>query len=163
MHVTGPNGDRVIAFEDFHRLPGDRPEIDTTLADDEVITSVDLPAQAFTTHYTYLKLRDRASYAFALVSVAAALDLDGTTIRQARLALGGVAHKPWRDSNVEAFLKGRPAVETTFADAADALLRHARGYADNAFKLDLARRAIVRALGQAAAGTPQVQANKRIQ
>jgi xanthine dehydrogenase YagS FAD-binding subunit len=163
VHVTGVNGDRVIPFEAFHRLPGDKPEIDTTLKDDEIITSVDLPSKTFMDHYTYLKLRDRASYAFALVSVAVALDLDGPAVTQARLALGGVAHKPWRDTNAEAFMKGQTAGERLFRDVADAVLRHAKGYGHNAFKIELARKAIVRALSQAAAGTPQLQANKRIQ
>lgn len=163
VQVTGPGGDRVIPFHEFHRLPGDTPEIDTTLRDDEIITSVDLPARSFTENHTYLKLRDRASYAFALVSVAVGLDLDGPMIKHARLALGGVAHKPWRDMNVEAFLVGKGANEATFKDAADALLRHAEGHEHNAFKIELARRAIVRALSQAAAGRPQVKSNKRIQ
>src|SRR6185437_1092162 len=94
VRVTGPTGERVIAFADFHRLPGDRPEQDNTLAHDEIITAIDLPPQGFAAHYSYLKIRDRLSYAFALISVAAALELDGDTIKEARLALGGVAHKP---------------------------------------------------------------------
>ena len=163
VRVRGPAGERAIPMAEFHRLPGDRPEIDTTLGDDELITGVDLPqADAFATHYTYLKLRDRLSYAFALVSVACALAIDGGTIRTARLALGGVAHKPWRDPEVERSLEGRPATQASFEDAASALLASARGYRDNAFKIELARRAIVRALSQAAAGTPQVQTDKRV-
>jgi xanthine dehydrogenase YagS FAD-binding subunit len=162
VRVTGPSGEREIAFADFHRLPGDTPEIDTNLADDELITSVDLPPEGFSSNYSYLKLRDRLSYAFALVSVAAALKLDGETVREARLALGGVAHKPWRDTAVEASLAGKPATRATFEAAAASLLADARGFAGNAFKIELARRAIIRALSQAAAGTPQVQSDKRV-
>jgi xanthine dehydrogenase YagS FAD-binding subunit len=162
VHVAGPKGERAIAFADFHRLPGDEPQRDTNLAPDEIVTAVELPARGFATNYTYLKVRDRLSYAFALVSVAAALELDGGAIREARLGLGGVAHKPWRDATAEAALRGRPAGEATFAQAADAALSGAKGYPHNAFKIDLARRAIVRALTQAANGTPQSQANKKI-
>jgi xanthine dehydrogenase YagS FAD-binding subunit len=164
IRVTGPAGERTIPFADFHRLPGDAPEIDTNLRRDEIVTAVDLPAeaQAFRTNYTYLKLRDRLSYAFALVSVAVGLAMDGDRIGRARFALGGVAHKPWRDPEAEAMLEGRPASRETFAAAADHVLRNARGYAHNAFKIGLARRAIARALAQAAAGTPQSQVDKRI-
>jgi xanthine dehydrogenase YagS FAD-binding subunit len=162
VHVAGPGGERVIAFADFHRLPGDAPERDTTLRADEIITAVELPARGFASHYSYLKIRDRLSYAFALVSVAAALDLERDTIKEARLALGGVAHKPWRDVAVEAAMRGEPANRATFAGAADAILRDARGFEHNAFKIELARRAIVRALSQAAAGTPQSQSVKKI-
>jgi xanthine dehydrogenase YagS FAD-binding subunit len=162
VHVSGLNGERSIAFGDFHRLPGTTPERDNNLAADEIITAVTLPANGFATNYTYLKIRDRLSYAFALVSVATALELDGDTIKDARLALGSIAHKPWRDPNVEALLRGQSATRETFAQAADALLRDAKGYAHNTFKIDLARRAIVRALTQAARGTPQSQSNKKI-
>jgi xanthine dehydrogenase YagS FAD-binding subunit len=162
VHVTGPAGDRAIAFRDFHRLPGDAPERDTNLRADELITAVELPAKGFADHYTYLKLRDRLSYAFALVSVAAALEVDGGAIADARLALGGVAHKPWRDPEAEAALRGKPAETATFRQAADVLLRDAKGHPHNAFKIELARRAIVRALTQAARGTPQSQVDKRI-
>jgi len=93
VHVTGEGGDRTIPFAEFHRLPGDTPHIDTNLSSDEIITSIDLPAKGFADHYAYLKVRDRTSYAFALVSVAAALEMDGETITETRLALGGVAHK----------------------------------------------------------------------
>ena len=163
VHVAGPDGERAIPMSDFHRLPGDRPEIDTTLRRGEIITAVELPAADFSRNYTYLKLRDRLSYAFALVSVAVALRMDGDIIAEARLALGGVAHKPWRDPEAEAMLRGQAAVADRFAAVADHILRDAKGYEDNAFKIDLARRAIVRALSQAAAGTPQSQADKRIQ
>jgi xanthine dehydrogenase YagS FAD-binding subunit len=160
--ATGPGGERSIAFADFHRLPDDRPEIDTNLHPDEIITAVALPAKGFAKNYSYLKIRDRLSYAFALVSVAAALEIAGGTIAEARLALGGVAHKPWRDSAAEDALNGAPATRESFARAADILLRAARGFGHNDFKIELARRAIVRALAQAAAGTPQSQADKRI-
>jgi xanthine dehydrogenase YagS FAD-binding subunit len=160
--VTGPGGERSIPFAEFHRLPGDRPEIDTNLRADEIITAVELPAKGFAKNYSYLKIRDRLSYAFALVSVAAALEIAGGTIAEARLALGGVAHKPWRNRAAEDALNGAPAARESFAGAADILLREARGFGHNDFKIELARRAIVRALTQAAAGTPQSQADKRI-
>jgi xanthine dehydrogenase YagS FAD-binding subunit len=162
VHVVGPEGERAIAFSDFHRLPGDTPQRDTNLRSNEIVTAVELPAQGFAAHYTYLKIRDRLSYAFALVSVAAALELEGDTIKEARLALGGVAHKPWRDTTAEATLRGQAANPAVFSRAADLLLRDARGYAHNTFKIDLAHRAIVRALTQAARGTPQSQSSKKI-
>ena len=162
VHVASGSGDRVIAFTDFHRLPGDTPERDTNLGADEIVTAVELPARGFATNYSYLKIRDRLSYAFALVAVAAALELDGDMIKEARLALGGVAHKPWRDVSAEEALRGEPANRATFTRAADAILRDARGFEHNAFKIELARRAIVRALSQAAAGTPQSQSVKKI-
>jgi xanthine dehydrogenase YagS FAD-binding subunit len=163
VHVTGPNGERAIPLSDFHRLPGDRPEIDTTLLHGEIITAVELPPADFSRNYTYLKLRDRLSYAFALVSVAVALRMEGDTIAEARLALGGVAHKPWRDPEAEAMLRGQAASADRFAAVAEHILKDARGYEDNVFKIDLAKRAIIRALSQAAAGTPQSQIDKRIQ
>jgi xanthine dehydrogenase YagS FAD-binding subunit len=163
VHVTGPKGARAIAFAEFHRLPGDTPQIDTNLGPHEIITAIELPVSRFTTHYSYLKIRDRLSYAFALVSIAAALELEGDRIKDARLALGGVAHKPWRDGAAEAALRGQPANEASFARAADLLLREARPHKHNAFKVDLARRGIIRALTQAARGTPQSQSNKHIQ
>jgi len=162
VHVAGPSGARVIAFADFHRLPENTPERDTNLQPNEIVTAVELPAQGFAANYTYLKIRDRLSYAFALVAVAAALELEGDTIKQARLALGGVAHKPRRDPSAEAALRGQTADRSAFNRAADVLLCDAKGFEHNAFKIDLARRAIVRALSQAAAGTPQVQSNKKI-
>jgi xanthine dehydrogenase YagS FAD-binding subunit len=162
VHATGPAGARTIAFADFHRLPGETPQRDTNLEPSEIVTAVELPARGFSENYTYLKIRDRLSYAFALVSVAAALELEGHTIREARLALGGVAHKPWRDSSAEAALRRQAANRSNFTRAADHLLRDAKGFEHNAFKIDLARRAIVRALTQAAAGTPQSQSNKKI-
>ena len=127
VHVAGPAGARVIAFADFHRLPGDTPQRDTNLQPNEIVTAVELPAQGFAANYTYLKIRDRLSYAFALVSVAAALELEEGRIKEARLALGGVAHKPWRDPAAEAALRGQAADQATFARAADLLLRDAKG------------------------------------
>jgi xanthine dehydrogenase YagS FAD-binding subunit len=162
VHVAGPKGERQIAFADFHRLPGDTPQIDTNLQPNEIIVAIELPARGFAANYSYLKIRDRLSYAFALVSVAVGLEMDGRTIRQARFALGGVAHKPWRDSAAEAALNGQAASPETFRRAADVLLRDAKGFAHNTFKIELARRATVRALTQAANGTPQSQSNKKI-
>ena len=162
VRVAGPTGERTIAFAEFHRLPGSTPECDNNLSRDEIVTAVELPAKGFATNYSYLKIRDRLSYAFALVSVAAALELDGPTIKEARLALGGVAHKPWRDPAAEAALRGHGADEGAFVRAAELLLRDARGYGHNSFKIGLARRAIVRALTQAARGTPQSQSDKKI-
>jgi xanthine dehydrogenase YagS FAD-binding subunit len=162
VRVTGPAGERAIAFNDFHRLPGSTPQIDTNLHPNEIVTAVELPAQSFAKNYSYLKIRDRLSYAFALVSIAAALDLQGDTIRQARLALGGVAHKPWRDTAAAEALRGQRADQASFARAADLLLRDARGHEHNAFKIELARRGIVRTLTQAAQATPQSQSDKKI-
>jgi xanthine dehydrogenase YagS FAD-binding subunit len=162
VRVAGPSGERAIAFADFHRLPGDTPQRDSNLEPDEIITAIELPARGFAANYSYLKIRDRLSYAFALVSVAAALELDGDSIKEARLALGGVAHKPWRDPGAEAALRGKPADQATFEQAAGLLLRDAKGFGHNDFKIDLARRAIVRTLTQAARGTPQSQSDKKI-
>jgi xanthine dehydrogenase YagS FAD-binding subunit len=162
VHVTGPSGGREIAVTDFHRLPGDTPQIDNNLRRDEIITAIELPPQGFAANHSYLKVRDRLSYAFALVSVAAALDLDGGRIKEARLAVGGVAHKPWRNTAAEAVLRGKTADREAFAAAADVILRDAKGYGHNDFKIGLARRAIVRTLTQAASGTPQSQSDKRI-
>lgn len=164
VSVVGPDGPRDIPFADYHRLPGDEPQRDNTLAPAEIVTAVVLPkaVAAHAARHSYLKLRDRLSYAFALVSVAAALEIDGGIVVSARIALGGVAHKPWRRPEAETALAGRPADEASFAAAADLLLAGARGHEHNAFKIDLARRAVVRALAQAAAATPQSQADKRI-
>ncbi len=163
VHVAGPNGSREISLADFHRLPGVTPHVETNLRRDEIIVAVEVPAEGFAANYTYLKIRDRLSYAFALVSVAAALELDGGKIRQVRLALGGVAHKPWRDVSAETALEGLAPNRAAFDRAADIVLRDAKGLEHNAFKIDLARRAIVRALTQAAAKRPQSQSNKIIQ
>jgi xanthine dehydrogenase YagS FAD-binding subunit len=162
VHVESAAGPRTIPFEAFHRLPGDTPERDTTLEPGELVTAVELPAERFDTHYTYLKLRDRQSYAFALVSVAAAMRLEDGVMRDVRLALGGVAHKPWRDREAEASLEGQAPERARFAEAAEAILADAQGQGANDFKIELARRAIVRALDQAARGTPQGVADKRI-
>jgi xanthine dehydrogenase YagS FAD-binding subunit len=162
IHVAGPAGARAIAFADFHRLPENTPQRDTNLQSHEIVVAVELPARGFAANYTYLKIRDRLSYAFALVSVAAAMEIEGGTIKDARLALGGVAHKPWRDASAEAALAGQSADASTFTRVANIVLRDAKGFEHNAFKIDLARRAIVRALTQAAAGTPQVQSDKKI-
>ncbi len=163
MQVSGPEGDRSIPFAEFHRLPGNEPQKDTTLKPGEIVVAVDLPAHGFARNFTYLKLRDRLSYAFALVSVAAALDLDGDTIKTARLALGGVAHKPWRNTKAEAELAGKPATRETFETVAAMVVAEAKPQSENGFKIELARRAIVRGLEQAAAGTPQSLSDKRIQ
>jgi xanthine dehydrogenase YagS FAD-binding subunit len=153
VHVKGPKGDRAIPFGEFHRLPGDHPEKDNTLERTDLITAVSLPASAvaFKNHINYLKVRDRSSYAFALVSVAVGLDMDGSTIREARLAMGGVAHKPWRLHGAEAFLKGKPANATTFRQAAEMAMQGAKAYQYNKFKLTLAPNAIVQALQTASA------------
>jgi xanthine dehydrogenase YagS FAD-binding subunit len=150
VRVAGPTGERAISFAEFHRLPGDTPNIDTNLRADEIITGVDLPAERFAEHHSYLKVRDRASYAFALVSVAAGLKMDGDTITEARLALGGVAHKPWRDPKAEALLHGQSATREHFEEAAEAMLQDAKDYGHNSFKIELAKLAIVRTLSQAA-------------
>jgi xanthine dehydrogenase YagS FAD-binding subunit len=162
VHVVGPAGARTIAFPDFHRLPGNTPQRDTNLEPNEIITAIELPPKGFGANYSYLKIRDRLSYAFALVSVAAALELDGDTIREARLALGGVAHKPWRVTAAETAMRGQRADAGAFAQAADLMLQGAKGYGHNSFKIGLARRAIVRTLSQAARGTPQSQSVKKI-
>jgi xanthine dehydrogenase YagS FAD-binding subunit len=152
VRVSGPAGERTIAFADFHRLPGDRPDVDTTLKPGELITAVDLPPSLFSANSHYLKVRDRASYAFALVSVAAALQMDGDRVRTARIALGGVAHKPWRASAAEQMLNDRPLTQANLHEAATAALRDARAQRDNGYKVQLAQRAIVRAVNQAAGG-----------
>src|SRR6266513_1217106 len=152
VRVRGPKGEREIPFADFHRLPGNTPERDTNLGLDELIIAVDLPAIPFAVRSHYLKVRDRASYAFALVSVAAALDLDSSKkIKAARVALGGVAHKPWRANAAEKKLTGQEANENTFRAAAEAELAPAKSYKYNSFKIELAKRAIVRALSNVAA------------
>jgi len=150
VNVSGPNGERSIPFLEFHRLPGDTPHLDTNLGADEIITSIDLPAKGFAEYNTYLKLRDRTSYAFALVSVAAALAIEGDIIKEARIALGGVAHKPWRKPEAEATLVGKEATPENFKLFARELVAGAKGFGHNDFKIELAHRAIVRALLQAA-------------
>jgi xanthine dehydrogenase YagS FAD-binding subunit len=149
--VSGPKGDRRIAFADFHRLPGNTPEQDSNLAAGELITAVDVPDGPFTKHVSYYKVRERASYAFALVSAAAALDLDGNTIKAARLAMGGVAHKPWRLTAAEQVLVGKPATEATFRQAAEVAMQGAKAFKHNAYKLKLAPNTLIQALKTAAA------------
>ncbi|HEA23086.1 hypothetical protein LCGC14_0630860 [marine sediment metagenome] len=149
VNVQGTDGERTIPILDFHRLPGDTPEMDTNLKSDEIITSIDLPEKGFHTNYAYVKVRDRPSYAFALVSVAAALDLNGDTINDVRVALGGVAHKPWRKPESEESFKGKPATEENFGKLADHILEGATGFGTNDFKIKLARKTIVRALREA--------------
>jgi xanthine dehydrogenase YagS FAD-binding subunit len=146
VRVQGPAGERVIPLTEFHRLPGEEPQRDTVLEHGELITAVDLPPLPFAARSLYRKVRDRASYAFALVSVAAALDVDGGRVRDVRIALGGVAHKPWRATLAENALRGASADEQTFRRAIDAELAGARPLRENAFKVPLARNVVVRAL-----------------
>ncbi len=146
INVQGPEGERRIPIEELHRLPGDEPQRDTTLQHGELITSVDLPPVEFFSNSKYRKVRERASYAFALVSVAAALDIEDGMVRDARIALGGVAHKPWRATKAEEALRGEPASEANFLAAADIELEDAEPLRDNAFKVPLARNVITRTL-----------------
>ncbi|AMM51329.1 FAD-binding molybdopterin dehydrogenase [Rufibacter sp. DG15C] len=148
--VSGPKGDRKIPFVDFHRLPGDTPHIDTNLLKGELITEVQIPENPYTKNVHYLKVRDRNSYAFALVSAAVALELNGSTIKSARLAMGGVAHKPWRLTEAEQFLAGKPATEATFKQAAEVAMRGAKAFEHNKFKLELGPNTLVQALKNAA-------------
>ena len=152
VEVEGVRGKREIPLIDFHRLPGDTPHRDTNLEPGELITSVMLPPLPMAKSGVYLKLRDRASYSFALISVAAALEVDGGQITQARLAMGGVAHKPWRLQEVEQFLVGKPVVRDTFQEAGEIALRDARPLTYNAFKIEMSKRAIRRALAVSARG-----------
>ena len=152
VHVLGPKGKRSIPVREFHRLPGTNPALDTNLHPDELITAVELPVSKFAKNSYYLKARDRQSYAFALVSVAAGLEVEGGTIRSAGLALGGVAHKPWHSPAAEKALVGQPANAETFGKAAALALEGAKGYEHNTFKIELAKQCIVRALTLAAQG-----------
>lgn len=158
VEVEGPDGAREIALEALHPLPGDTPERQSALSPGELIVAIRLPAEAVVVarHARYLKVRERTSFAFAVVSAAAALELDGGVIRTARLALGGVAAKPWRARNAEAALTGAPASPETFAHAAGLALVEARPSGENAFKIELARRLVGRTLQQALEGTPEV-------
>ena len=149
IHVQGTNGKRAIPMADFHRLPGDAPQRDTNLAPGELIVAVELPRNGFAAHSHYLKVRDRASYEFALVSVAAALRMEGDTVREARIALGGVAHKPWRALEAEKLLVGGRLDSQTLKRVGDACVEGARPLAKNAFKVELARRSVARALAVA--------------
>jgi xanthine dehydrogenase YagS FAD-binding subunit len=146
VHLKGPEGARTIKLTDLHRLPGDTPERETELKAGELITAIELPPMPFAVNTTYRKVRDRSSYAFALVSLAAALEVENGTVKNVRLALGGVALKPWRASKAEASLWGAPATEESFRRAADAELESAVGLRDNSFKIELARRVMVHAL-----------------
>ncbi len=162
VQVTGASGRRTIAIADYHRLPGDEPWLDNTLERGDLVTAIELPAEDFSANYTYLKLRDRQSYAFALVSVAVVMRLERGRISEARIALGGVAHKPWRVTAAEQTLVGRSPSTEAFEEVANSLIAGAVGQGGNDFKIELARRAVVRACHQAAAGTPQSQTNKDI-
>ena len=148
--VHGPKGERTIRFAEFHRLPGKTPQMDTNLRADELIVAIDLPKSPYAEHSHYLKVRDRASYAFALVSAAAALEMDGGTIKSARLALGGVAHKPWRSEEAERALVGKPATAENYRAAAKLAVAGAKTYQYNAFKVPMAQEAIARAFTIAA-------------
>ena len=148
VHVEGPRGPRTIPFDAFHRLPGDTPHIETDLHADELITSVEIPPLDFAKHSLYRKVRDRASYAFALVSVAAALAVERGVITHVRIALGGVAHKPWRAFEAEQVLVGAPATSETYSQAAKAELAGARGFGHNDFKIELAKRTMVSVLSE---------------
>ena len=151
VRIRGAQGrERTIPVTDFHRLPGDTPERDNNLQHGELITAIELPPSNFAKNSYYLKVRDRASYAFALVAVAAALDLNGGRIKQARVVLGSVAHKPWRSLEAEAALAGQPASEETFRRVAEQALKGAKPLAHNAYKVELGKRAVVRALMRAA-------------
>lgn len=149
VHLESVHGSRTLDINELHRLPGDTPQVETSLAPGELITAVEIPACSFAKRSIYRKVRDRASYAFALVSVAAAIDVgDGDSIREVRLALGGVAHKPWRARKAEEVLRGAPAIESSFVAAADAELQDARGLRHNTFKIELTRRVMVACLGE---------------
>ena len=146
VHLVGPKGERKVAFADFHLLPGSTPEKETVIQPGELITHVSLPASRFAAHSRYVKVRDRAAYAFALTSAAVALELDGKTVKDARVALGGVGTKPWRSREAEKALIGKPADEVRFKAAAAAALKGAKPRTHNAFKVELAQRTLVRAL-----------------
>ncbi|WDF77927.1 xanthine dehydrogenase family protein subunit M [Mucilaginibacter sp. KACC 22773] len=148
--IAGKKGERRLPFTEFHRLPGDHPELDNRLAKDELIVGVEIPDNNFAKNSYYLKIRDRQSYAFALVSVAAALEIDNGLIKNARLAMGGVAHKPWRLFDAEKSLVGKPATEESFANAARLAMQGAIGHGGNSFKLKLAPATITEALKHAA-------------
>lgn len=153
IKIMQPDGkERILAIADFHRLPGDHPEIDNNLGHGELITAIEIPPNNFAAHSAYLKVRDRNSYAFALVSVAAGLELDGNRITNAHIAMGGVAHKPWQAKEAEAFLKGKQATDANFRLAADAAMRDAKGFEHNQFKVEMGKRTLVNALNLALKG-----------
>lgn len=149
VHTESAEGKRIIPFHEFHRLPGDTPEKDNNLLEGEIITGIELPPNNFKKNYSYLKIRDRHSYAFALVSVAAGLEIEDGLIRNATIALGGVAHKPWRIPSAEKLLVGKTAKRKNFELAAEELLAGAVGFEHNTFKIELAKKAIVRNLEMA--------------
>ncbi len=149
VHITGPKGSRKTAFTDFHRLPGETPDLDNNLQKDELITGIHIPAQTFNKNH-YLKIRDRASYAFALVSVAVALETSGAFIKKARLAMGGVAHKPWRLFKTEEWLTGKLVSKENFDTAATMAMEGAAVYGHNDFKIKMGKAAVTEALQQAA-------------
>jgi xanthine dehydrogenase YagS FAD-binding subunit len=155
IEVEGPKGQRTIAFAEFHRLPGSNPALDTTLKPDELIVAVSLPPARFAKNAFYLKIRDRNSYAFALISVAAGLELEDGQIKSAGLALGGVALKPWRDTDAEKALIGKTVGPEAFQQSAEILLHGAKGYEHNTFKIEMAKRGVVRALTLASRGTTE--------
>lgn len=146
VHTKGPKGERAIPFADFHREPGDRPEVENALEHGELIVAVSLPKSPYAKHAHYLKVRERAQYAFALVSVAAALDMDGKTVKSARLALGGVGAKPWRARSAEALLAGKTLDKAALAAIGEEAMKGAKTTKKNAFKVELAKRTIARAL-----------------
>jgi xanthine dehydrogenase YagS FAD-binding subunit len=150
VHLRSVKGERAVPLVDFHRLPGNRPDLETELEAGELITAVELPVLPAAANSTYRKVRDRASYAFALVSVAAVLELDGGTVSHVRLALGGVAHKPWRAMKAEQALKGRPATPDAFRAAIELELADAAPLRGNAFKVELAKRTVVAVLEELA-------------
>ena len=146
IHVQGVKGPRIIPFGDFHLLPGQTPHLEHNLRSDELITYVEIPSMPYATRSHYLKVRDRASYEFALASAAVILDIQNGRIRHAHVALGGVGTKPWRAILAEKVLTGAAANEQTYRTAAEAVLSQANGYKDNSFKIELAKRTLVRAL-----------------
>lgn len=152
VHVEQPNGEsRVIPFTQFHRLPGEEPEKDSVLKTGELITGIELPQAEFSDHYYYFKVRERSSYAFALVSAAVGLKMEGKTIIKAGLALGKVAHKPWKLEQVEDFLKGKEATQANFEAAANLAFKDARPLSKNEYKIELGKKTLVQALTRAAA------------
>jgi xanthine dehydrogenase YagS FAD-binding subunit len=155
VEVEGPKGKRTIPFAEFHKLPGSTPWVETTLRPDELIVAVTLPPAKFAKNAYYLKVRDRNSYAFALIAVAAGLEMNGVNVRSAGLALGGVALKPWHEVEAEKALVGKPAGPESFKQAAEILLHSAKGYEHNTFKIELAKRGVVRALTLASQGTTE--------
>ena len=153
VKIQGSNGEeRSLPFADYHRLPGDEPQKDNNLKHGELVTSIEIPKNRFANNSSYLKIRDRSSYAFALISVAAALELDGTLIKEVRIAMGGVAHKPWRALEAEKFLKEKSATAANFKAAAEVEMQHAKAFEYNKFKIEMGKKAIVRALQKAMIG-----------